>query len=322
MDRLGVSDSFEWLRPQQDPFFHGIGKEQRADGQVDDHSQDTTIIKRDKKTGEVTSIPVMERMGYDALLKDKPIGTTILMADPDGDRLVTAQLESVDRAEFLKSIGVDFLVLDEQRILALYTPNQSFLMTMAYQAQSLKDAGLWDDHPRFIIMTTASSAAWREWAERNGIQVLNVPVGFKEIAAMERKIEAQIKAHPDQTVIVKDIFGREVNLGVQPRLLFAGEESGGAVLGPEELIQSRHGRFAVAMREKSDGEMIVIQAAMAAYLESGNRFLSDYLESIFRENEIKGKYDVRHDKTYYNQNNADTAALMAEKKTGRTIKNA
>jgi phosphomannomutase len=72
--------------------------------------------------------------------------------------------------------------------------------------------------------------------------------------------------------------------------------------------------------KKSDGEMIVIQAAMAAYLESGNRFLSDYLESIFRENEIKGKYDVRHDKTYYNQNNADTAALMAEKKQGERLR--
>ena len=87
--------------------------------------------------------------------------------------MVTAQIESSDRAEFLKKVGVDFLRLDDRRILALYSPNQSFFMTMAYHAESLKAAGLWDNHPRFIIMTTASSAAWREWAKKNGIQEIN-----------------------------------------------------------------------------------------------------------------------------------------------------
>ncbi|GEM_PF-291153 len=314
-ERLGINSSFKWLRTEQDPFFHGIGKDMKGEKFID-FTQDTTIIKRDPKTGEVVSIPVMERMGYDSILKDEPVGTTLLMGDPDGDRLVTAQIESSDRAEFLRKVGIDFLRLDDQRILALYSPNQSFFMTMAYHAESLRAAGLWNNHPRFMIMTTASSAAWREWAEKNGVQILNVPVGFKEIAAMQRKIEYQIKTNPDKPVIVRDVFGREVSLGVQPRLLFAGEESGGAVIGPEELIKSNHGRIAIGMREKSDGEMLVIQAAMAAHLENQNVMFSDYLNQLLEQNDIKGRFDVREDVVYYNQSEPDPDKLKEEKTAG------
>jgi 6-phosphogluconolactonase/glucosamine-6-phosphate isomerase/deaminase/phosphomannomutase len=342
-EKLGISNSFEWFRTQQDPFFHGIGKDIK-DGRFIDYTQDVTIVKRDPKTGEVVSIPVAERMGYDTLLKDKEIGTVLLMADPDGDRMVTAQIESADRAGFLKGVGVDYLQLDDQRIVALYSPNQSFLLSMVYQAQSLKDAGLWDKHPRFIIMTTASSSAWREWAEKNGVNVLNVPVGFKEIAAMQRKIEHQIKSNPDQPAIVRDIFGKEVNLGVQPRMLFAGEESGGAIFGPEELILSLGGRMAIGMREKSDGEMLVIQSAMAAYLEELSQtlglkqglFLSDYFHlivspskfdrTLFKtrdirgqypvESDINGKFDVREDVVYYNQSEPNPDILKKDKEVG------
>jgi phosphoenolpyruvate carboxykinase (GTP) len=314
-DRLGVAGNFRWLHAEEDPFFHGIGKDLK-DGKVVDYTQDTTIIKRDSKTGEVVSIPVMERIGYDALLRDRPVGTSVLMTDPDGDRLVTAQIEPSSRAAFLRRVGVDFLVLDDERILALYTPNQSFFLTMVYHAQSLKDAGLWDAHPRFMIMTTASSAAWREWAEKNGVQVLNVPVGFKEIAALMKKVEDQMRRNPGAPVVVKDVFGREVDLGVQPRMLFAGEESGGMIIGPEELIESRGGRTAIAMREKSAGEAMVIQAAMAAHLDSQGRYLSDYLDEVFKANDIKGKYDVRVDVVYYDQNNPDPDALKRDKKEG------
>jgi len=335
-ERLGIGDSFEWLHVEEDPYFHGIGKELTEDGKYNDYTQDTTIIKRDKKTGEVKSIPVMERMGYDKLLADKPVGTTILMTDPDGDRLVTAQVESADRIEFLRSVGVDYLVLDEKRIVALYTPNQSFFMTMVYQAEALKAAKSdkkralteeekalgyteprkWWDHPRFIITTTASSAAWVEWAEKNGVKVLSVPVGFKEIAAMMKKVEAQMADHPGEPVIVRDVFGKEVNLGVDPRMLFAGEESGGMIIGPEELIESVGGRKAIAMREKSAGEALVIQAAMAAHLESQGKMLSDYLQELFDANDIKARFDVREDTVYYNQNNPDPDALKADKKEG------
>ena len=315
-NKLEIADSFEWFHTQEDPFFHGIGKELTAAGKVRDYTQDTTVINRDKKTGETTAIPVMERMGYDTLLKDAPIGKVVLMTDPDGDRLVTGQVESADRADYLKKLGVEVLSLDEKRILAVYSPNQSFFMTMVYHADSLKAAGLWDKHPRFMIMTTASSPAWREWAEKNGVQVLNVPVGFKEIAAMMKKVEYQMKRNPGEPVIVRDVFGREVNLGVDPRMLFAGEESGGMIIGPEELIKSRGGRLAIAMREKSAGEALVIQAAMAAYLESERKPISDYLKELFEKNQIASRFDVRHDQTFYNQSEPDPDELKKEKAKG------
>jgi glutamate dehydrogenase/leucine dehydrogenase/phosphomannomutase len=314
--KLGIADAFQWLHTEEDPFFHGIGKELTLVGKVNDYTQDTTVIKRDKKTGETTSIPVMERMGYDSLLKEAPIGKVVLMTDPDGDRLVTGQVESSARAAYLKQLGVEVLKLDENRILAVYSPNQSFFMSMVYHADSLKAAGLWDKHPRFIIMTTASSPAWREWAEKNGVQVLNVPVGFKEIAAMMKKVEYQMKKSPGQSVIVKDVFGREVNLGMDPRMLFAGEESGGMIIGPEELIKSRSGRLAIAMREKSAGEALVIQAAMAAYLESRGQPLSGYLNELFDKNQIASRFDVRHDQTFYNQSEPDPDELKKEKAKG------
>ena len=42
-------------------------------------------------------------------------------------------------------------------------------------------------------------------------------------------------------LLVQDVYGETVSLGVQPRLIFAGEESGGMITGPEELIQSSRG---------------------------------------------------------------------------------
>ncbi|MBI2095325.1 MAG: hypothetical protein HYT89_04075 [Candidatus Omnitrophica bacterium] len=319
-ERLGIAGSFEWFRTNQDPFFSGIGKELKPNGQVYDWSQDTTIVQRDPKTGETTAIPVMERMGYDTLLKDKPIGTVILMADPDADRLVTAQIESADRAGYLKKLGIEYLILGKDRILAVYSPNQSFFLAIVYQAESLKAAGLWENHPRFIIMTTASSTAWREWSKKNGVEVINTPVGFKEIAAAQRKIEYQIAQNPDndpkKPVVVTDAFKREVNLGVQPRMLFGGEESGGAVFGPEELIRSKHGRIAIGMREKSDGELTVIEAAMTAYLESRGMMLSDYLSQIFEQNDIKGRFDIREDIPYYNQSEPDPVVMAKAKDEG------
>ena len=133
---------------------------------------------------------------------------------------------------------------------------------------------------------------------------------------MMRKVEAQIKTQPKQPVVIRDVMGNEINLGVQPRLLFAGEESGGMIIGPEELIRSEGGRMAIAMREKSAGEALVIQAAMTAALDSEGRFMSDNLLQLFEKNNIQSRYDLRHDTTYYNQSNPDPDALKVEKALG------
>lgn len=306
--RLRVTDSLKWLHVDADPLYYNIGK-----------------LDRNPKSGEkeyfdlgcdFSILEVVKTADYGTKLRNEPIGTIIEVTDPDGDRLIVCEIESANRQCELERIGVECLDLGSGRILCLYTPNQSFLMNMDFNANQLKTAGIWEAHPRFIVKTTPSASAWDEWAHRNGVKVVNVPVGFKEIAAIMKKVEKQLSNSPDTPVVVKDVFGDSINLGVQPRLLFGGEESGGMITGPEELIRSQNGRTAIAMREKSAGESMVLVAALAAHCKSKRLHLSDYLETLYTENSIIGKYDIREDVVYYNESEPDPAKLKEAKLSG------
>ena len=232
-ERLGIADSVRWLHVEPDPLYHNIGK-----------------LNRNPKTGEAefydlgcdfSILDVVKSTDYATKLKAQPVGTVIEATDPDGDRLVVCEIEDALRAETLENLGVDFLDLGDNRLLTIYTPNQAFLMLMDFYAKQLKTSGLWGDHPRFMIKTTPSALAWDQWGAANDVKVVNVPVGFKEIAAIMKKIERQIAEAPDAPVIIQDVYGEKISLGVQPRLIFAGEESGGMITGPEELIRSQGG---------------------------------------------------------------------------------
>ncbi len=307
-ERLGIADSVRWLHVEADPLYHNIGK-----------------LDRNPKTGEAefydlgcdfSILDVVKSAEYATKLKKQPLGTIIEATDPDGDRLIVCQIEETSRAETLQRLGVDFLMLDDDRLLTIYTPNQAFLMLMGFHTKQLKTAGLWEDHPRFMIKTTPSALAWDQWAAANGVNVINVPVGFKEIAAIMKKIEKQIADAPDTPAVIQDVYGETISLGVQPRLIFAGEESGGMITGPEELIQSHGGRTAIAMREKSAGESMVLVTALAAHCKQVDIPLSDYLASIFTESKITARCDVREDITYYNESEPNPEKLRAAKQEG------
>ena len=307
-ERLKVADTLKWLHVDADPLYYNIGK-----------------LDYNPKSGEkeyfdlgcdFSILDVVKTADYGTKLTNEPIGTIIEVTDPDGDRLIVCEIEASDRKYKLRKIGIEFLELEDGRLLSIYTPNQSFLMSMDFYANQLKTAGAWDSHPRFIIKTTPSAIAWDEWAHRNGVKVINVPVGFKEIAAIMKRVEKQLSNSPDAPVIVKDIYGESINLGVQPRLLFGGEESGGMITGPEKLIQSRSGRTAIAMREKSAGESMVLVAALAAHCKANGLHLSDYLETLFDQNSITGRYDIREDVVYYNESEPDPGRLKSAKLEG------
>ena len=307
-ESLGIADSIRWLHVEPDPLYHNIGK-----------------LDRNPKTGAAEfydlgcdfSIPaVVESADYATKLKAEPIGTVIEATDPDGDRLVVCEIEDASRAEMLESLGVAFLELGENRVLTIYTPNQAFLMLMDFYAKQLKTSGLWADHPRFMIKTTPSALAWDQWGAAHGVKVVNVPVGFKEIAAIMKKIEEQLETDPDAPVAIQDVYGETISLGVQPRLIFAGEESGGMITGPEALIRSQGGRTALAMREKSAGESMVLVTALAAYCKQANLTLSEYLAAVFTESGITATCDVRVDITYYNESEPNPEKLRAAKVAG------
>ncbi len=317
LKELGIEDKYVWMNKEEDPFFHSIGKydtDPKGNKTFYDYSVDATVLSKDKDGKPY--FPVIKSLHYDENLKNCPIGTAVLITDPDHDRLTVCQIESDDKIQYLKSLGIDYVALDKGRILTVFTANQSFLMIMDFWMQQLKNEGLFENHPRFMIKTTASARSWDEWAKKNNIKVVNVPVGFKEIANVMKKVEKQIMDNPDKEVVVTDVLGNDINLGVNPKLIFGGEESGGMIIGSEELIKSLSGRAAIAMREKSATEAIIVASALAAYLKKQGSSMSEYLDNVFKNNEIISKFDIREDISYYNESEPDIEKLKQAKVAG------
>ena len=321
LEKLGIQDKYVWNNIEEDPFFHSIGKydtDPKGNKTFYDYSVDATVLA--KRLDGSKYFPVIESMHYEKILKDMPLGTIVLITDPDHDRLTVCQIETVGNEPMLEEFGISYIVLDENRILTVYSANQAFLMLMDYRVKQLKHEGKFHNHPRFMIKTTASALSWDEWAAANNIKVVNVPVGFKEIANIMKKVELQIKNAPDKEVVVDDVFGNSINLGVQPRLIFGGEESGGMIMGSENMIESLSGRKAIAMREKSATEAIIVASSMASKLEEENKTLSEYLSEIFEENNIIAKFDVREDIAYYNESEPDIEKLKQAKVEGEKLR--
>ena len=318
---FNITEKFDWMNIEEDPFFHGIGKydtDPKGKKCFYDYSVDATVLG--KKQDGSSYFPVIDTLNYDKKLKEYPIGTVVLITDPDHDRLTVCQIEDKKSIDFLDKTGISYSELDNDRILCIYTANQSFLLIMDFWAKQLKASGQWNNHPRFMIKTTASAKSWDEWAKYNNIKVVNVPVGFKEIANIMKKVEMQLINNPEKDVIVTDVFGYEVNLGKNPRMIFGGEESGGMIIGSEELIKSKAGRIAIAMREKSASEAIIVASALAAKLEAESKTLSVALDEIFNSNEIIAKYDMREDIAYYNESEPDIVKLTQAKKDGEALR--
>ena len=318
---FNITEKFDWMNIEEDPFFHGIGKydtDPKGNKCFYDYSADATVLG--KKQDGSSYFPVIDTLNYDKKLKEYPIGTVVLITDPDHDRLTVCQIEDKKSIDFLDKTGISYSELDNDRILCIYTANQSFLLIMDFWAKQLKASGQWNNHPRFMIKTTASAKSWDEWAKYNNIKVVNVPVGFKEIANIMKKVEMQLINNPEKDVIVTDVFGYEVNLGKNPRMIFGGEESGGMIIGSEELIKSKAGRIAIAMREKSASEAIIVASALAAKLEAESKTLSVALDEIFNSNEIIAKYDMREDIAYYNESEPDIVKLTQAKKDGEALR--
>lgn len=317
LNKLNIAEKFEWFNIEEDPFFHSIGKYDvtpKGEKAFYDYSVDATVISQ-KPDGK-KFFPVLETLHYKDKLKSMPVNTAVLITDPDHDRLTITQTENISKISELEKAGIDYIQLNNDTILTVFTANQAFLMLMDFWAKQLKVQALWNNHPRFMIKTTASAISWDEWGKKNGVKIVNVPVGFKEIANIMKKVELQLKNSPDKDIIVDDVFGNSINLGTDPRLLFGGEESGGMIMGTEDLIESQNGRFAIAMREKSATEAIIVASALISKLQKEKISLSDYLVQIFEENNIIGRFDTRVDIAYYNESEPDINKLKEAKILG------
>ena len=232
-----------------------------------------------------------------------------MITDPDHDRLNIVQIVSIDKIDEVKKAGIDYVKLDENRILCVFSANQSFLMIMDYWYKSLDKNS---NSEYFMVKTTASSKAWDEWAKSKGIKIINTPVGFKEIASAVKKIEAQYEKNVDN-ITIYDVFNKKVELGNNPRMIFGGEESGGMIIGAIEPIKSLSGRVALAMREKSATEAIIVASALISSIDTT---LAEHLQKIYDENNIISRYDVRVDIAYYNESEPDINKLKEAKVLG------
>ncbi len=321
LDKLKISDKFVWFNTEEDPFFHSIGKYDttpKGEKAFYDYSVDATVLA--KKQDGTKFFPVIDTLHYNEKLNNMPIGTAVLITDPDHDRLTITQTESAKKIPELEKAGIDYIKLTDDTVLTVFTANQAFLMLMDFYAKQLKAQNLWNNHPRFMIKTTASALSWDEWAKNNGVKVVNVPVGFKEIANIMKKVELQLKNNPEKEVMVDDVFANSINLGINPRLIFGGEESGGMIMGTEDLIESLCGRKAVAMREKSATEAIVVASALISQLQKTSESLSEYLVKVFEENNIIGRFDTRVDISYYNESEPDIDKLKQAKVAGEELR--
>lgn len=139
---LGIDKHFDWLNIEEDPFFHSIGKydhDPKGNRTFYDYSVDATVISKDKDGNSY--FPVIKSMDYTRKLAKYPLSTVVLITDPDHDRLTVTQIESADRIETLEKLGVDYVKLDENRVLTVFTANQSFLMIMDFWQTSSKKKG-------------------------------------------------------------------------------------------------------------------------------------------------------------------------------------
>ena len=321
LDKLNISDKFIWNNITEDPFFHSIGKydhDPKGNKTFYDYSVDATVVAV-KPNGE-EFFPVIDSLHYERVLSECPLGTAVLITDPDHDRLTICQIESEGNISTLDEIGVSYIKLGENRVLTVFTANQAFLMLMDFRAKQLKSTGKWKNHPRFMIKTTASALSWDEWAEHNHVKVVNVPVGFKEIANIMKKVELKLKQNPNANVCIEDVFGQNIDLGVNPRLIFAGEESGGMIMGAEDMVKSITGREAIAMREKSATEAIIVASSLIAKLETENKTMSQYLIEVFEHNNITSMFDTRVDIAYYNESEPDIEKLKQAKLEGEKLR--
>ncbi len=309
LEKLNIDKTYDWLNTEEDPFFHSIGKDIK-DGKFYDWSLDITVSGKNEKNENY--FPVIESLHYETKLKDYPTGTVCLITDPDHDRLSVVQTEDIKNLPYVKKAGVDYSKLDENRILCIFSANQAFLMIMDYVKEELKKTGQFDNHTRFMVKTTASSKSWDEWAKNNGIKVINTPVGFKEIANVVKKVEYQIEKGI-QDIVVRDIFNNEIHLKNSPRMIFGGEESGGMIIGSNDIIKSNNGRCALSMREKSATEAIIAASGLISSLDIP---LFEHLENVYKNNNIIAKYDVRDDIAYYNESEPDIDKLKEEKLKG------
>jgi len=243
---------------------------------------------------------VYKNVGAQELLRDHKCDIFFIW-DPDGDRFNMVTVAPAELAGEAAAAGLEVDPLDGDRCLVFFKPNQIYFMLTALKIASLQEAGELGDYNWIVASTYPTSMSIGEVAtvfnQRYGgaLATFRVPVGFKYFAALVTDLEQQIAAGAAGTRAT-DVTGQETVFGARPRLLMMAEESGGAAMGPAELVTSRHGgRTSLAPKEKDAMQIGVMALCLAARLHRSGGSIAGYYLELLEKFETRYRFYERRD---------------------------
>lgn len=289
-------DVFDWLYEEEDQFFNT--------GYV--------VVKlKDKKTnkdiyniehlGVDTTMPsVVNTIPYSDLLKNKPLGTKIYECDPDSDRFVIKQIMGKKDMKLLEDYAIGYHDLDGDKILAALSPNKVFLCLDIVDYELMKSKGTWNNYVSLYLITYVSWRAWGEFADSVGLKKMITLVGFKNVTAMQKKVEDWYFDTNMPKLLLVDSLGNEVLLDRKKpiRIHCKEEESGGRVAGMNNTCYNLLGEKVMSMPEKSVADSLISELIYSSKLyldKSPDYIIASFINNRFKKYGLVSKVDFRLD---------------------------
>lgn len=315
MGLAGLSSRIDWMHKEERPDFGNIGKTREdprtGEKKLSDLGADVTQVFEKVLPSRriVKYVPVLCTADYPERFAAMPVGDIILHTDMDNDRLAVSQILTNDKStrDLLEKLGVVYNVINKEKIVALFVPNKffHFLHQMNFERiTTLMDQGKVDKNRTMVVLKTfASTPAVDKWAEmrkKEGykVEVINTGVGFAKFANIMYRAEGEMRKNPGKDVIIKDALNRDINIGPNPIILTAWEESGGIITGITYGFSDILGNKFLAEREKSATESIFLSLALISKLQrenAGVAELAHYLDSLYRKDYVDTPIDERRE---------------------------
>ena len=263
---------------------------------------------------------VYKHVGAQEKLRDRA-ADVVFIWDPDGDRFNMVTVAPVASAEAARAAGLEVDTLDDERCLVFFKPNQIYFMLTAVRLETLHAEGTLADNDWIVATTWPTSRSIGELAEAfnrlhgAALKTYRVPVGFKWFGSLVGDLERQLREAGDAPARTSatDVTGETVVFGPRPRLAIMAEESGGAAMGPDDWMSSRHGaRATLAIKEKDGMQIGVMSLGLAARLHTEqSSFAEFYMDRLDRYGIVHRFYE-RQDVTLYDETLRGDARAAAQ----------
>lgn len=256
---------------------------------------------------------IYRNVGLQKLLANGGIDVAFV-TDPDGDRVKVVSTGPAGFAERAKTLGVEVEeVPGSDRCIVYLTPNQMYLVIVAFRIQALKESGDLDRYDWLVAKTFPTTKALEEIATSEGLKTVQVPVGFKYLGALSRALEEQLGSG---SASFRMATGEIVQLGKNPRIIILCEESGGSALGGKALLTDRDGgQGMLSLREKDGMQIILFAIALGARLHRQGKSLLEYFCEVVDQYGIRHLHYKRFDVKLYDEG-LSGEALRAAKDEG------